>query len=297
MNIKSIVKTCMAWLPCANVLFFKYIYRRTMSGSNQTLISRLLNVAHSIDHLTSRGLKPHRQSILVFEILIAEFNKRSIHITDEIAWALQMYSIAKNGLSNSYYNSLKITPNENRNQLEATNLIQIIQNRRSVRKWNNNPIDIEKVKSVIDIAKWAPSSCNKQTWRVMYIDKPEDKSFLADYYSGHNKFWEQAPALLLIFIDKDAYSEDQFHYAYLDAGAFIQNILLLLHAESFGGCWIGFHSWNIFNNSNSCQEKKFYEHFNLCSTLLPVSILAIGHSAIKPKNPYRKNIDDIILTH
>jgi nitroreductase len=52
-------------------------------------------------------------------------------------------------------------------------LEEIIKYRRSVRHYNNQPIDAEKVKHCIELATLAPNSSNMQLWEFYHITNPE----------------------------------------------------------------------------------------------------------------------------
>ena len=60
------------------------------------------------------------------------------------------------------------------------NLEDIIQNRRSIRTFNNQPVDMMLVREIINIASHAPSNSNRQGWRFYAI---KDKSTIEKIYS------------------------------------------------------------------------------------------------------------------
>ncbi len=49
------------------------------------------------------------------------------------------------------------------------NISQAIKNRASTRAFLDKPVSQEVIKSVIDIARWAPSGANLQPWRVVVV--------------------------------------------------------------------------------------------------------------------------------
>ena len=52
-------------------------------------------------------------------------------------------------------------------------LEEIINYRRSVRRYKDLPIDSEKVKHCIELATLAPNSSNMQLWEFYHITNPE----------------------------------------------------------------------------------------------------------------------------
>lgn len=297
--MKKIVKRIFLAVPIINIFFSKYIYRKRLYGSNEALLSLLRHTGHSIDHLISRGEKPYRKSMLLFRLILAEAQKRGLIYDDVLSWALEKYSISKLNLISNYATSLSLdNKQEHREDIASTPLVETILRRRSVRTWNvERVMNANEILPLIDLAKWSPSSCNRQTWKVLIIEKEADKIYLGNLYSAHNKFWVSAPIILVILIESSSYHTGQEHYVYLDAGAFIQNLLLLFHSKGFGACWIGFHAWNIMQPTKSVTGKSedFRSHFNLSEEMIPVSIVPVGYPAVTPKAPSRKSLDNIIV--
>lgn len=46
---------------------------------------------------------------------------------------------------------------------------QIVQDRRSVRKFREEPVDAEQIRELIDCARYAPSDTNSQTWEFIVV--------------------------------------------------------------------------------------------------------------------------------
>jgi nitroreductase len=57
---------------------------------------------------------------------------------------------------------------------------EAIRNRRSVRRYRNDPIDNDTVNMVLEAAHWAPSWGNTQCWRFIVVRDPKIKSQVAD---------------------------------------------------------------------------------------------------------------------
>ena len=49
-------------------------------------------------------------------------------------------------------------------------LIEVVQNRRSIRAFLPDPVPRELVTKVVDLARWAPSWGNTQPWEVVVAD-------------------------------------------------------------------------------------------------------------------------------
>jgi len=280
-------------LPIIDRLFYKVKHRQIKGEKG--IRGKIQQVAHKIDQHISKNAQAPYDAIKEFEFLINEMQHRKIAIDEAICWSLTIFAIGKYGLQNQYFQNLINTPSSIEIPDEQANLLASIKDRRSFRKWTDEQIDRDDIKEVIEIAKWAPSSCNRQLWQVLLIERKQDKEVLLEYFN--NNFWLSAPLLMVILMNTQPYHEAEKHYTYLDAGAFIQNVLLTLHSKGYGACWIGFMKWNTLNNVNidTNHYKKFYEYFRLNSEVVPVSMIAVGKPAIKPKTPFRQSINNIII--
>lgn len=59
-------------------------------------------------------------------------------------------------------------------------VLEAIRNRRSIRRYSDNPIDDDTVNKVLEAAHWAPSWGNSQCWRFIVVRDPKIKSQVAD---------------------------------------------------------------------------------------------------------------------
>ena len=54
-------------------------------------------------------------------------------------------------------------------------MIESIQRRRSIRKYTSAPIEPEKLQSVFEAARLAPSGNNKQPWKFIVVQSEEQR--------------------------------------------------------------------------------------------------------------------------
>ena len=78
--------------------------------------------------------------------------------------------------------------------------MEVIKARRSIRKYQEKPVEREKINDCLEAARLAPSACNSQPWHFIVIDDPKVKeAFCKEAFSGvynMTKFAEKAPVLL-----------------------------------------------------------------------------------------------------
>src|SRR5690349_3585211 len=63
---------------------------------------------------------------------------------------------------------------------QAFSLPEIIQGRRSVRRFIERPVPREALLAILDAARWAPSPHGRQPWRFVVLTEPIPKARLAD---------------------------------------------------------------------------------------------------------------------
>lgn len=57
--------------------------------------------------------------------------------------------------------------------MSGEDLNNLVQNRRSIRKYTSEQISADNVKMILEAALWAPSSKNSHPWHFIIVDNPE----------------------------------------------------------------------------------------------------------------------------
>lgn len=81
------------------------------------------------------------------------------------------------------------------------NVHELIQTRRSVRKYKSEPVDADSLQKVIQAIQWAPSWVNLQPWEIVVVDDQEVKERLMECIAETNpgrKAVGQAPYVLAV---------------------------------------------------------------------------------------------------
>jgi len=136
-------------------------------------------------------------------------------------------------------------------------LEEAIITRRSIRKFRDEKIPLETLKELIEKALWAPSPMNRQNWKIYVLsgEKKDElsgicgKSFsfveprlkktfkpnIVQWTKAFFKTFGGAPAAIVVYAVP---SGEELTSDIQSAAAFIQNLLLLIHSEGLGGCWM-----------------------------------------------------------
>jgi hypothetical protein len=84
-------------------------------------------------------------------------------------------------------------------ELYPFNFEKLVKSRKSIRSYTSQKIDIETLKKIIDLAKFAPSVCNRQTWRVHFYSNTEKIEDILSWQNGNTGWGNQISNLLIIF--------------------------------------------------------------------------------------------------
>ncbi len=162
-------------------------------------------------------------------------------------------------------------------------MLQLIKTRRSIRKFTGQPVADEMVEQIIEAGIWAPSGLNNQPWKVAVIREPSAKNTIASL-TRYSAIIQGAPVLLALFLDTSAsYDRTKDVQA---MGAFIQNMLLAIHAQGLGGVWLG----EILKN-----KEKVSGIVNAPDAFELMAVIALGHPAETGGRGSRKSVKDVVF--
>ena len=177
--------------------------------------------------------------------------------------------------------------------MNATDFLEILKSRQSVRKYHSTPVEKEKVERCIEAARLAPSACNSQPWKFVVVDEPELKAKVAKQMEskalGFNHFAHQAPVLVVVvreapnLTSKVGMVLKDKPYTTMDVGITTIQLCLQAEAEGLGTCIVG---W--FN------EKNVKKLLGIPKSKRAELIIALGYSAeasVRPK--VRKKTEEV----
>lgn len=181
---------------------------------------------------------------------------------------------------------LSIRGYEHLSQLSFADFAQL---RHSVRFYDEKPVDEERIVDAIRLAQTAPSTCNRQSTKVLHITDKEIIGKVLNIHSGCRSFANNIPTLLLLYSDlRDWDGGADFFGPYLDGGIFLMNLLYGLEYYSIGACPLNAY----FSKDN---EKALREILRLQPYELPVVLVACGNIDAEVQLPLseRRPIRDI----
>ena len=149
-------------------------------------------------------------------------------------------------------------------------VLEVIRQRRSRRAYSEKLVEGEKIQSLFEAARWAPSSVNEQPWLYLYAtkDQPQLWDKIFESLNDGNKIWvNKAPLLIVSLVRKNFMRNDRpNNSARYDLGA--ANAFLSLQATNLG---LNVHQMGGFNH------EVLKQNLNIPDTYESVIILAIGY--------------------
>lgn len=158
-----------------------------------------------------------------------------------------------------------------------------IEQRRSIRNFTDQPVDLSALYDIIQAGVWAPSGLNNQPWRFVIVTDATIRARLAEQTTyGHIVLG--APALIAVYLDREAMYDDLKDAQ--SAGACIQNMLLAAESLGLGAVWLG----QILKN-----REKVDRILGLAGNLELMAVIAIGHPSRRDQQSQRKPLAEFIV--
>lgn len=148
--------------------------------------------------------------------------------------------------------------------------------RHSVRWYSEETIPEETVIDAIELAKTAPSACNRQGIKIYVIQKEEKKKNVLNLQRGNSGWGHKADKILLITADMGYWKCDNRTAAFLDAGIFAMNLLYALHYYKICACTMN----AILSNK---EQKKLRNIVGYSKSEIPAVFISIGNAPEKFK--------------
>lgn len=132
----------------------------------------------------------------------------------------------------------------------ASVVLDVIRMRRSVRRFALKTIEPEKMELILEAARLAPSSCNKQPWKFVVVEQCELLQKVAKAQppgTPINKFLTDAGAIIVCvdepkFLVHKAAGMINRDNQRIDVGIAVEHMVLVAAELGIGSCWIGWFS-------------------------------------------------------
>ena len=165
-------------------------------------------------------------------------------------------------------------------------LTEVIEKRRSIRKFSDKPVSREILEELIKAAALAPTASNLQAWRFFVADDPE---LVRDIDSFSPGLSGKPPVIIAIASDlaeaERRGSKNSLVYGLMmDAAMAAENLMLKATDLGLGTCAI-----------KSYNDKAVHKLLKLPDTMRLEILISVGWPAAEPREPKRKAMEDVLF--
>lgn len=201
---------------------------------------------------------------------------------------------------------------------------ELINKRRSIRKYLADSVDDNVIAELISAAVTAPSGCNSQCWKFIAVktsDKisalaeavergvrrfycdVEDEIFLASRVK-QTTFFKNAPLVILVYLTEMKYHDPRVEEYYsgkgyshcemlselgnpdvLSIGAAVENLILKAEEMGLGACWM---------NDPIVSAKEINEFIGVPEGCRLMSVIPLGKPAYVPREKQMKPLSEVL---
>ena len=168
-----------------------------------------------------------------------------------------------------------------------TTFTELAAERFSTRSFKTQPVEQEKIDSMLEAARLAPTAHNNQPQRIRAITDPDELAFIDEV----TRCRHDAPLVFLVAYDKnDAWVRpfDEHDSGEVDASIVTTYLMLQATDLGLGSLWVMFF-----------DPQKTSELFGLDDSIVPVALMPVGYRAddAQPAKPHyeRKPLADLLI--
>jgi nitroreductase len=161
-------------------------------------------------------------------------------------------------------------------------VMDVLKNRVSTRYWNDTPVEDEKIQAVLEAAVYAPTSCNRQTWKL-YVHKNTQVAAKNDV--SNKALRQKAPVAVYITIDNRLYPEVWAPAE--DAGIIGLQLNLAATSLGFAGC--------LMYGAETFNQEEFRRQHNVPEYRFMYLMFLFGYAGERTLPDKRIHADEIAI--
>ncbi len=169
--------------------------------------------------------------------------------------------------------------------------MECLLSRRSVRRFNNDPVPEGDLKKMLEAVRFAPTWANTQCVELVVVTRPEIKKALQETLSQGNpgrKGIEEAPVVIALVARRNLsglmggqFATVHGDWYMFDGGIAAQNLCLAAHALGYGTVHIG-----LLDHQDAARI------LGLPDEIALLELIPIGRPAKQPSAPKRKELSE-----
>jgi len=164
-------------------------------------------------------------------------------------------------------------------------VMEAIRTRRSVRRYAPDPIPAEKLDTVLEAARLAPTACNYQPFKLVIVKDEATRRQLVPACAGQ-AFVAEAPVIIVgCAFEDQAYQRQAGSMSSfaIDLSIVFDHITLAAVDQGLGTCWIG-----------AFDEQAVRDIVGVPQDVRVVALTPLGVPAEDPAMPPRKPIEELV---
>jgi nitroreductase len=151
---------------------------------------------------------------------------------------------------------------------------EVLEKRRSIRKYKDTPVPKEKILKILEAARIAPSASHRQPWHFIVVENKETIKKLA------KQEWAEAPVMIVGLADLAASP----NWCSNDLGIAIEHIVLAATNLGLGTCWMG----------QTGREEMIMSLLGIPDNFKVIAVIPIGVPDETPALKERKSLETIV---
>jgi nitroreductase len=161
-------------------------------------------------------------------------------------------------------------------------VLEAISRRYACRAYQNRSIEQEKLDTIFEAARLAPSAKNLQDWRFVVVTNKDVRRKLAEA-ANNQMFLENAGAIIAACSTSDHLMRCGQAIGPIDVAIALEHIALQATELGLATCWIG-----------SFYPEKVRDILGIPADAAVIELMALGYPADTRREPKREGLDKIV---
>jgi nitroreductase len=162
-------------------------------------------------------------------------------------------------------------------------LTEVIEKRKSIRDYADTPVPEDKLLKVLEAARLAPSSSNRQPWKFVVVRDRKRRQELAQAAGGQTHIAKAPVVIVAVATMPELVMKSGVPNYAVDLAIAVDHMTLAAVNEGLGTCWIG-----AFSQDEARDVLNVPESYRI------VALLPMGFPKQLEKPKIRKSLDEIV---
>lgn len=162
-------------------------------------------------------------------------------------------------------------------------VMQAIETRRSVRKYQPTPVEADKLACVAEAFRQSPSARNAQNWKLYIVQNPQVRQKVLEATATQPDFLKQAPVVLVACGTSPGVMGNAHRSDSIDLSIGLAYAVLEAWEQGLGTCWMA-----------SYDEERMKQALGLPDGMSVVAISPLGYPDESPEAKPRKPMAEVV---